>query len=255
MILRRLSQSLKEQNWTAIAIEFVLLVLGVFLGIQVANWNQAQADARSGRDYVTRLTRDLDEDLAGMRAQTAYYVAVLDSVRKTDALLNEPDSDPRTLVVNAYRATEIIYTAPVRATWDQIVASGHLRLLSKNAAEELSRYYAFDTAQDIYRTGLASAYRKTVRRIIPMDMQIAMREGCSDVRDVDGYIVGFAENCQFDADPAALKAVAAQLRGNPDVAADLRYQYSFAASASQNIDSVKASAEKALAMLQKEFLP
>lgn len=163
MILRRLSQSLKTQNWTAIAIEFVLLVVGVYLGIQVANWNQAQADARSGRDYVTRLARDLGEDLAGMRAQTVYYVAVLDSVRKTDALLNDPDPDPRTLVVNAYRATEITYTAPVRATWNQIVASGHLRLLSKNAAEELSRYYAFDTAQDVYRAGLASAYRQTVR--------------------------------------------------------------------------------------------
>ncbi|MEO8974521.1 MAG: hypothetical protein ABI552_01990 [Casimicrobiaceae bacterium] len=39
MILRRLSQSLKEQNWTAIWIEFVLVVAGVFVGIQVANWN------------------------------------------------------------------------------------------------------------------------------------------------------------------------------------------------------------------------
>jgi hypothetical protein len=52
MILRRLSQSLKEQNWMAIAIEFVLLVLGVFLGIQVANWNAEretrQKSARTG---------------------------------------------------------------------------------------------------------------------------------------------------------------------------------------------------------------
>ena len=42
MILRRLSQSLKEQNWTAMLIEFVLLVVGVFLGIQVSNWNEAR---------------------------------------------------------------------------------------------------------------------------------------------------------------------------------------------------------------------
>jgi hypothetical protein len=34
MILRRLTQSLKAQNWTAIWIEFVLLAVGVFLGIQ-----------------------------------------------------------------------------------------------------------------------------------------------------------------------------------------------------------------------------
>ncbi len=39
MILRRFAEALKQQNWTAIAIEFVLLVLGVFLGIQVSNWN------------------------------------------------------------------------------------------------------------------------------------------------------------------------------------------------------------------------
>jgi len=39
MILSRLSHSLKEQNWTVIVVEFVLLVSGVFLGMQVANWN------------------------------------------------------------------------------------------------------------------------------------------------------------------------------------------------------------------------
>jgi len=36
MILRRLSQSLKEQNWTANATQFVLPVAGFFLGIPVA---------------------------------------------------------------------------------------------------------------------------------------------------------------------------------------------------------------------------
>lgn len=37
MILRRFAQNLKEQHWIAIGIEFVLLVSGVFRGIQVAN--------------------------------------------------------------------------------------------------------------------------------------------------------------------------------------------------------------------------
>ena len=35
MILRGLAKNLKEQNWMAIGIEFVLLIAGVFLGIQV----------------------------------------------------------------------------------------------------------------------------------------------------------------------------------------------------------------------------
>lgn len=44
MILRRLSQSLKEQNWMGIVIEFILLVAGVFLGIQVANLRRSTRD-------------------------------------------------------------------------------------------------------------------------------------------------------------------------------------------------------------------
>ena len=58
MILRRLTESLKQQNWTAIAIEFVLLVAGVFLGIQVANWNATQQEHALEAEFIARLQRD-----------------------------------------------------------------------------------------------------------------------------------------------------------------------------------------------------
>ena len=65
MILRRLSQSLKEQNWTAIWIEFLLLVTGVFLGIQVANWNAERIEQ-------AKTTKILD----AFRADMTDYIAV-----------------------------------------------------------------------------------------------------------------------------------------------------------------------------------
>ena len=173
---------------------------------------------------------------AGLQAEIDYYSAVLESVQRTDQLLRAADPDPRALVVNAYRATELIYNAPVRATWDQIVSSGHLGLLPAGAADSgLSQYYAFDTAQDVYRAGLNSAYRQTVRQIIPITTQVAMRAGCSDVRNERGNIVGFAKNCDLQVDPAALRETAVALRSNPAVLADLQYQYSFAVSATLNL--------------------
>ena len=33
MILRRITQHVKDQNWTAVAIDLVIVVVGVFLGI------------------------------------------------------------------------------------------------------------------------------------------------------------------------------------------------------------------------------
>jgi hypothetical protein len=49
MLLRRVIEHVRTQNWTAVALDFVIVVVGVFIGIQVANWNERQAE-RSASD-------------------------------------------------------------------------------------------------------------------------------------------------------------------------------------------------------------
>jgi hypothetical protein len=41
MLLRRVIEHVRTQNWTAIGIDFLIVVVGVFIGIQVSNWNEA----------------------------------------------------------------------------------------------------------------------------------------------------------------------------------------------------------------------
>lgn len=49
MILRRLAKSIRQQDWFTVTLEVVIVVLGVFIGIQVSNWNDARAaEAREG---------------------------------------------------------------------------------------------------------------------------------------------------------------------------------------------------------------
>jgi hypothetical protein len=59
MILRRFANALREQNWATIVIEFVLLVAGVFLGIQAANWNAERESDRRSVVFTERLKSDL----------------------------------------------------------------------------------------------------------------------------------------------------------------------------------------------------
>lgn len=249
-MLRKIVAGLRRQDWTAVAIELIVVVAGVFIGVQASNWNQQRADRQLGRDYVQRLIHDLAADRTAIESESAYYSEVLKSVLKTDELLRSSNPDPRELIVSAYRASEIVYVAPVRSTWDQIVSSGHLGLLPDAAIQlNLPQYYAFDVGRDAYNQGLASAYRRSVRSIIPLDMQAAIRESCSDVRDKYARISGFAKDCRFDVEPGTLVQVADALRYNADVAANLRYQYSFAISATLNFQGVAASLSDALAGL------
>jgi hypothetical protein len=250
MLLRRVIEHVRDQNWTAIAIDFCIVVIGVFVGIQVANWNAARADERLGRAYAARLATDLTQDLATRRALADYFGAVLDSVERTDALLADPLAEPQALVVAAYRASEINYVPPSRATWDEIVSSGDTGLLPSEAARHAADYFAFDTPRDSFEGLTASAYRRTVRTVISLGVQKALRAGCSDVRNEAQQITGFMPGCKLDVAPDTLRATAAALRADPAVQANLRYQYSEVYSTHVNIGGDVVLIERALAALK-----
>ncbi|MBI1393574.1 MAG: hypothetical protein GC152_12600 [Alphaproteobacteria bacterium] len=61
MLLRRMIEHVRAQNWTAVALDFVIVVLGVFIGIQVANWNAARADRQIEAQYLSRLLQELSD--------------------------------------------------------------------------------------------------------------------------------------------------------------------------------------------------
>jgi hypothetical protein len=47
MILNRLSKSIRKQDWFAVLIEFIVVVAGIFAGLQANEWAQELAPGRS----------------------------------------------------------------------------------------------------------------------------------------------------------------------------------------------------------------
>jgi hypothetical protein len=59
MLLRRVIEHVRTQNWTAVALDFVIVVVGVFIGIQVANWNGSRQDRHDEETFLNRLHDDI----------------------------------------------------------------------------------------------------------------------------------------------------------------------------------------------------
>jgi hypothetical protein len=59
MLPRRISQHVKDQNWFAIVIEFLVVVLGIFIGLQVTDWNQSRLDRVAEGRFLKALQTDL----------------------------------------------------------------------------------------------------------------------------------------------------------------------------------------------------
>ncbi len=66
MIKRRLGDRLKQQDWIGVWIELVLVMVGVFLGIQVANWNEQRKERLQERAYEARIAQDMRSDVADL---------------------------------------------------------------------------------------------------------------------------------------------------------------------------------------------
>ncbi len=228
MLLRRITQHIKDQNWFAVFVDFLIVVVGVFIGIQVANWNNSLADTRLSQFYVDSMINDLNLDLTSQKNQLEYYKSVRDSLLLADRLLAETNPDSKTLVLAAYRATEIGTVTANRSIWDQVISSGHIGLIPENVLSAgLANYYRRDSNSHLNLSFLAnSPYRKAVRTTIPLPVQIKIREACSDVRGDNYFIKGFSETCVLKIDSQTLDEVAAAIKFSEVIKAEIRHHYS-----------------------------
>ena len=58
MIFRRLKAHVEKENWFAVLIDFAIVVVGVFIGIQVANWNETRILKTEEAAFLTRLHQE-----------------------------------------------------------------------------------------------------------------------------------------------------------------------------------------------------
>ena len=63
MLLRRITQHVKDQNWFAVFVDFVIVVIGVFIGIQVANWNETRTSKVALQSLLGRLTEEVSQNI------------------------------------------------------------------------------------------------------------------------------------------------------------------------------------------------
>jgi len=63
VLLRRLTKHVKDQNWFAVFLDFIIVVFGVFIGLQVANWNEARGDRADEARFLLSLDQDMTETI------------------------------------------------------------------------------------------------------------------------------------------------------------------------------------------------
>lgn len=220
MILHRLSQSLKSQHWMAIAIELIVVVLGVFIGLQASNWNEDRETERKAAVFTERLRADLLEEAWSYESQIAYSDEVLaNAQRAANALSGIAPLSDEALLVAAYRATQYSLYIRRRATYDELTSTGEIGLIRDWPLRKLAMdVYTAQMFDDITAEGKSSEYRHWFRLNVPHEVQQALLNGCGDkvveVGDYKGIHGSLDYPCSTGLTPDALAAAASILRND-----------------------------------------
>jgi hypothetical protein len=221
MILRRVIEHFRRQEWTAIAIDFVIVVLGVFVGIQVSNWNAARADIARGAAYLQRIGADVDADLAAYDDRLKFWGEVADygaaglSFAETGAANGRSQWE---LLLGYFQASQVAELVTTSATWDEMRGAGDLGLVADlSLRSELARYYTYAGNPALSER---PAYRVRVREVVPLDVQNYI---WSDCYGSDSHARQWFVNCAPPIDEARARAIVDQIRADAGLIGELRY--------------------------------
>ena len=221
MILRRLSQSLKDQNWTAIWIEFVLLVAGVFLGIQVSNWNAERVDASRATAYLERIRNDINADLNNYHDRLRFWSDVSAYGAKGLVYAETGDAKSATqwdLLLAYFQSSQVAEFYTTDSTFEELKSAGELGLIKDTRfRDSLAQYYALGFNPLLTER---PRYREHVRGIIPLEVQTYIWANCYST---DSGGVQKMLPCKSPLEEKATAVIVDLIRKDKTLMTELRY--------------------------------
>lgn len=228
MNLRRIIAHLKDQHWTAVVIDFVIVVVGVFVGIQVSNWNQARVTDQQAAVFTAHLKQDLREEAWGYQLMIEYSGQVrANAERAVNALDGTAPLSDEALLVSAYRATQYKNKLRRRATYDELISTGTIGLIHDQGLRDTAmRLYNSPTIEAMVREGMLSRYREAFRMSLPNEVQRALAKNCGDrfleIGDYPGLVDVLDYPCQSGLPEATVHQAVLALRADPTLVPLLR---------------------------------
>ncbi len=221
MILRRVIKHVRNQEWTAIVIDFFIVVFGVFVGLQVQQWNESRVDEGRAKAYLTRAQNDINADLIDYKIRLGFWKQVSDYGTSGLDYVSTGQVGNSTywqVLLAFHQASQVAEFYTTRTTYDELTSSGDQNLIKNvRIRNALANYYS--------ETGITNLrerpkYRENVRGIIPIAVQSYIWENCYSSDDL-----GVQEllDCSAPISPRRAEEIVNMISGDAELMAELRY--------------------------------
>ena len=252
MLLRRIRHHIGQENWFAVFVDFVIVVVGVYVGIEVSNWNEARQEDARAREYLERIQGDLVFDRTEATNRREFWGRVIDFGEAAIAHAESGELHQGSVaqtVLAYYQASQVDPYSAVSTTYDELKASGELRLIRDPALRaQLADYYVDATSlQAEHLFQFIPRYREYVRGVMPYAVQQYIWRECHETAAGGQKIL----DCEPPIEAAEGDAILESLAGDPEVVRGLRFWISNLVVATLVIDDNLGQIEKLLQLVNE----
>lgn len=251
MIFRRVAEHFRKQQWTAIGIDLVITVLGVFIGLQFANWNEERLDRQRAHSYLERIHADLETDLQNYATRLAFWQVVAGYGRTGLAYAetgNSLGASQWRLVLSYFQASQLYEYFTTSITYDELRGAGELQLISDVGLRNALAGYYVNAANPVLTE--RPAYRMHIRSVIPLDVQDYIWAHCygSNPAQEQQLI-----DCASPISEARAASIVNTIRGDGALMGELRYWMSTMQVASQIGHDRETRARQLVTQVEREM--
>lgn len=144
MLLRRITKHFTDQNWFAVFLDFLIVVIGILIAFQITEWNEARAEKIRINEQLSSFREELVLSRDDLQNRKNYYNERLESINELRQRLSSHEefiyADFNKLTVSSLRGRDLGISFRAH---EEMVATG---LISKVANVSLREIlYQWDT--------------------------------------------------------------------------------------------------------------
>ena len=254
MLLRSVTKHVNDQNWFAVFLDLAIVFIGVFIGIEVSNWNAERAGEEKAEVLVNRLYGDLSYDNEVTASVLKYHAVVRNyAITAIDGFNGKKTVNDEQFVIAAYQASQINDPWNYRSAYNELLSAGLFDLIKSSELKSLILGYYSENWTEQTTINTRAPYREYIRGVIPFLIQDTIRSECGDIEVPVAQTFGFIlpDTCDLQLPDELFNKAAAYLRSQPEMLINLQYQIAVYDSQVFTLTNFGRESEKLMAAIQE----
>ena len=250
MIFRRVKAHIENENWFAVFIDFLIVVAGVFIGIQVANWNAERAVFEQETQALLTLKKEIEASISNAESKINAYQQTTAAGKRRLAFIESDDiciEDCWKRLVDFMHASQ----------WQGLYAKNSAYLNMRNlgfprstAIVDAVELYLDQNINNAVTFVIMPKYRSLVRQMVEVEAQEHYWQNCWSL---DNGIETYSLDCSSSVSMDEARIIVDRILRNQNVRPHLTEWIGAIVSLPDTLGNQNKAAQKAISLIDKEL--